>query len=71
MAQFKVGDFVILRDGGQPMKVARVGTDPQGHLQVNCTWFAAGLSQAGEFRPGQLRAYAPELPDVANPPLGS
>ena len=58
MAQFKVGDLVILKDGGQPMKVQRVGAAEQGLTTVHCTWFIAGAEQSADFRPGQLRLYA-------------
>lgn len=71
MLPFKVGDLVIQRDGDQPMKVQRIGAEKQGHTTVTCTWFVAGSQQEASFLPGQLRHYKPELPEVANPPLGS
>jgi uncharacterized protein YodC (DUF2158 family) len=71
MPQFQVGDLVILKDGGQPMKVHKVARDAAGHTTVQCTWFVAGTAHSADFRPGQLRAYTPESRDVANPPLGS
>jgi uncharacterized protein YodC (DUF2158 family) len=71
MPQFKPGDLVILKDGDHPMKVQHIGAGAQGHTTVRCTWFVAGLAHQGDFRPGQLRAFAPESRDVANPPLGS
>ncbi len=53
------------------MKVVRVGANAQGQTIVSCRWYVAGAQQEADFRPGQLRAYTPEEPDVANPPLGS
>jgi uncharacterized protein YodC (DUF2158 family) len=70
-SRFKVGDLVVLKDGGPPMKVHRIGADNSGHTTVTCHWFVEGATNEAEFRPGQLRGYTPVSPDVANPPLGS
>jgi uncharacterized protein YodC (DUF2158 family) len=71
MSRFKPGDLVILKDGDQPMKVQHIGADANGHTTVHCTWYVAGMTHQSDFWPGQLRAFAPESRDVANPPLGS
>ncbi len=68
---YKVGELVMQRGGDQPMKVQKIGADEQGIRMVTCTWFVDGAQLEALFLPGQLRYYRPELPDVANPPLGS
>lgn len=59
MADFKVGDVVMLKSGGPPMTVVKIDSSPG---KVACSWFPSHTSEKSsreEFVPDAIREFKP------------
>lgn len=61
MAQFNVGDVVVLKSGSDPMTVKIVGNDNK----IYCLWYINGDFKGHEFPPDALKTYEAPTPPSA------
>lgn len=60
MAQFKVGDIVVLKSGGPKMTVTKATGILADKSEVQCSWFAGAKQEHGTFPIAALETAVPE-----------